>query len=359
MSTPPFSVGGSHVVDDEDNDEVLLPKITLARLDEDEDGNNLSLSDHESVSLSASVDEDGDGMSSVHDQPVSADEDSDDIPLARMFGLPLLNPFVHPSGRAFTVYEENFMRGLGFRNPAKFRYAGGDTGKHRRWFKRAHPELPEPAHATECLCTHPIKKNMWIYHISDPTTLLTTGSHCINRFKIPGKSCPICHEPHSARSDVWCNKCRGGKFSSRSNRGKTYRRVMVEDMAYCRRAIIDNLRATVDDRNFVAWLKLQPELADFIAERKAAAEVERIRIADAKRRRETEKARAAHLLAGRTRLGFDKRHQTKTYEEMYKTQRGFCDWTLTKSSACAPMARFQAWLRAGEKLRDVDENNGN
>lgn len=270
----------------------------------------------------------------------STDDDSDDMPL-------------RPSNKYCSQYEENFARGLGFRQPSDFRYAGGDSGKHLKWFKLAHPDLPEPAHTDHCLCTHFIQKNRWIYHKSDPTTILTTGSCCIKRFKIPGQACPICDTAHKDRSDIWCSKCRGGKFP----KGRTYRRTMLEDMEYCKRIMITRPgvfnvnQSTVHERNFVVWLRQQPEMADFVAEQENIAEVARIRAEDEKRRRELQALRASYLVAGKTTLGYGT-HAKCTYKELYDHKRWYCNWVLKETNCGSGMAKFKQWLILGKELNE-------
>lgn len=283
-----------------------------------------------------------------------ADDDSDDIPVRPVVAS---SHMFHPSGQQYTTYEENFARGLGLRPPSEFRYAGGDAGKHFKWFKLAHPNLPQPAHATQCLCTHPIHKNRWIFHISDPNTLLTVGSHCIKRFKIPGPSCPLCDELHKDRTDIWCGVCRGGKFTKGRNGGRTYRRVMIEDMAYCKRTmmtspgVFNTTHRTADERNFVTWLRSQPEMAEFVAEQENIAEVARIREEDAKRRRELQILRPAHIVAGRNKLEYGTFAQC-TYQEMKDTRDWYCKWVLGETKCGVGMARFQKWLKVDKELRE-------
>lgn len=101
--------------------------------------------------------------------------------------------------------------GLTYDDLTKFKYCGGDTGRHLNYFKiffLKYKELPD--HMNYCICDHHIKDNCYI---TDGKQILTLGNCCIKRF-IPksGRTCEKCGESHKNRIINRCNTCRKKKY---------------------------------------------------------------------------------------------------------------------------------------------------
>lgn len=90
----------------------------------------------------------------------------------------------------------------------KWKYCGGNSKEHLRYFKLSCPndELPEPTN--ECICGHTITKNCYI---TNGDNIIILGSCCIKKF-IPNKkrTCETCGNFHQNHSINKCNNCRVG-----------------------------------------------------------------------------------------------------------------------------------------------------
>tara|TARA_R110000796_G_C14342091_1_gene410495 strand:- start:55 stop:564 length:510 start_codon:yes stop_codon:yes gene_type:complete len=89
-----------------------------------------------------------------------------------------------------------------------WKYCGGDTGRHRNYFKMVFPNTKIPEPLFKCVCDHVIMEHCYI---SNGKNLLTLGNCCIKKF-IPkcGRTCNKCEEPHKNRLVNRCNNCRIG-----------------------------------------------------------------------------------------------------------------------------------------------------
>lgn len=90
----------------------------------------------------------------------------------------------------------------------KFKYCGGNKGRHLNYYKLNFNEKPLPNYTNKCICNHDIKENCYI---SDGNTILILGNCCIKKF-IPhnSRTCEICNQPHRNRKVNRCNNCRKG-----------------------------------------------------------------------------------------------------------------------------------------------------
>lgn len=98
--------------------------------------------------------------------------------------------------------------GLTYEEVCKWKYCGGDTKRHKNYFKLACPNDDIPNYESRCVCGHYIKENCYI---TDPMgdRLLIIGNTCIKRF-IPksARTCEICGANHKNRKVNKCNDCR-------------------------------------------------------------------------------------------------------------------------------------------------------
>jgi hypothetical protein len=88
----------------------------------------------------------------------------------------------------------------------KWKYCGGNTGRHYEYFLIACKDEILPDDANKCLCGHKIKENCFI---TDGYYIITLGNCCVKKFlKFNGRSCAICENPHRNRKTNKCNQCR-------------------------------------------------------------------------------------------------------------------------------------------------------
>lgn len=90
----------------------------------------------------------------------------------------------------------------------KWRYCGGASGSHLKYYKLCYKDQELPELVDECICGHRIIDNCYI---TDGNEILILGSCCIKKF-IPDSSrtCERCGEPHKNRKVNRCNLCRKG-----------------------------------------------------------------------------------------------------------------------------------------------------
>ena len=94
-----------------------------------------------------------------------------------------------------------------------WKYAGGDKGRHARYWAlstRGHRVQP-PAKQRACVCGHHIKENCYIAP-PDFKRVLVLGNCCIRKF-IPKstRTCGDCGAAHRNRVVNRCARCRQGK----------------------------------------------------------------------------------------------------------------------------------------------------
>jgi len=91
-----------------------------------------------------------------------------------------------------------------------WKYCGGDTGRHAKYFKISCPNDIRPEHVNNCVCGHPIKRNCYITN-AEETDIIILGSCCIKKF-IPkeksGRTCKNCGMSHKNRKYDLCNNCK-------------------------------------------------------------------------------------------------------------------------------------------------------
>ena len=92
---------------------------------------------------------------------------------------------------------------------ANFKYAGGDTDRHNRYFILCYKEGDRPDYCNYCLCDHYIKENCYI---TDGKQFIVLGNCCIKRF-LPKctRTCEDCGKPHRNRTVNKCSECKFGK----------------------------------------------------------------------------------------------------------------------------------------------------
>ena len=118
-----------------------------------------------------------------------------------------------------SFYAQLFFKALKANSPdgtskaTNWEYAGGDTGRHARYFaiKFAGTLTTPPPYNTECICTHDIVENCYLQCRLNRDLLLVVGNCCIKKFlpkELQGRTCAICGKPHRNRRDNFCNECR-------------------------------------------------------------------------------------------------------------------------------------------------------
>jgi len=100
-----------------------------------------------------------------------------------------------------------------------FKYCGGDTGSHFRYWTIAKKKNEQrPPHKNYCICDHYIQENCYVVDKRDrdreQRKIVVIGNCCIKRF-LPrdsqGRTCEICEKPHRNRKDNLCKDCRKKK----------------------------------------------------------------------------------------------------------------------------------------------------
>jgi len=111
---------------------------------------------------------------------------------------------------------ERFMKGLSnyglsYETIKKsgWKYCGGNSGRHLKYFKLSCPNDDLPEQADECVCGHHIEENCYI---TDGIEILILGNCCIKKF-VPksSRTCEICEKPHKNRIVNRCAECRVGR----------------------------------------------------------------------------------------------------------------------------------------------------
>lgn len=106
-----------------------------------------------------------------------------------------------------------FIKGLKKYNITKkqiddgdWKYCGGDSGRHLKYFKLCKKDTELPEHVDKCICDHHISENCFI---TNGERIIVLGNCCIKRF-VPksGRTCSECGEPHKNRVVNRCNECR-------------------------------------------------------------------------------------------------------------------------------------------------------
>jgi hypothetical protein len=91
---------------------------------------------------------------------------------------------------------------------SKWKYCGGNKGRHLKYYKLCYPTGDLPQQTNECICGHHIDENCYI---TDEESLLILGNCCIKKFiKKSSRSCDDCGNPHKNRKINKCNNCRMG-----------------------------------------------------------------------------------------------------------------------------------------------------
>jgi hypothetical protein len=114
--------------------------------------------------------------------------------------LELTNKFIKGLENYGLTYEE-------IKN-SEWKYCGGRTGRHFKYFELCCKDDDLPEHVNECVCGHHIRENCYI---TDGEQILILGNCCIKKF-IPksSRTCEDCGNPHKNRKVNKCNNCRIG-----------------------------------------------------------------------------------------------------------------------------------------------------
>jgi len=110
--------------------------------------------------------------------------------------------------------HEKFLRGLEERRITieefnKYKYAGGNRGSHKKYFKICGLLDKEPPSFRFCICNHPIEEQCYL--ANEEKKALVIGNCCIKKF-VPKENrerrCTKCNEKHRNIKDNYCKKCR-------------------------------------------------------------------------------------------------------------------------------------------------------
>ena len=94
----------------------------------------------------------------------------------------------------------------------KWKYCGGDTGRHLKYYKLCFPSKDPLDTVDKCVCGHKIFENCYI---TDGDEIVVLGNCCIKRFiKKSSRTCDQCGNPHRNRKVNKCNECRRGTCES-------------------------------------------------------------------------------------------------------------------------------------------------
>jgi len=90
-----------------------------------------------------------------------------------------------------------------------WKYAGGDSNEHLRYFHQCRFKIRAPLHKEWCICGQEIKENCYI---TDLNRFVIIGNCCIKKFLAKsGRTCELCGEPHRHRIGNLCKACRVGR----------------------------------------------------------------------------------------------------------------------------------------------------
>lgn len=91
---------------------------------------------------------------------------------------------------------------------SEWKYVGGDSKEHLRYFKLCCKGCKIPEHEDYCICGHAIKNNCYI---KKGEQILILGNCCIKKF-VPksSRTCETCNNTHKNRTINKCNDCRKG-----------------------------------------------------------------------------------------------------------------------------------------------------
>ena len=143
---------------------------------------------------------------------------------------------------------EKFIKGLqkynlNVEDIKKFKYCGGNQGRHYNYFKLFFEETLKknpgwyPELKNECICDHHIQENCYI--INNSGLILTIGNCCIKKFILKKyRTCEICECPHKNRIVNKCNDCRNKEYEKTIKfgkyKGETYENIFIKDVNYIR-----------------------------------------------------------------------------------------------------------------------------
>jgi len=143
-------------------------------------------------------------------------------------------------------YKQIFMKRLKeetVKDISEWVYAGGNLDSHLNWFLMNYSDDQKPEYEINCICSHYIKENCYIYNKTSGA-FLVVGNCCINKVRkgeIGGdtnlslnRQCKHCGDPTKNKKDPYCNECRGGIMKIGKYTGKSYRWIAENDIKYCK-----------------------------------------------------------------------------------------------------------------------------
>lgn len=264
-------------------------------------------------------------------------------------------------------YHRKFMEKLiansKTKNPLQeWKYVGGNSGRHARWYQNLYPDCSCPPSKNVCICSHPIIENCYIQNIHTDSILIV-GNCCIKRFlplENQGRSCPKCKEPHRNRNDPWCDDCRGGILTVGSHKGRSYRWILERKPNYGR--FILSISARGDLAKLSNWLRendltskdqtTRRVLGKKVYKKKVNKKkqnIRRISPLPMKTKNSFRNDQMKHIQeANNQKLQFGQYGQ-RTYKWVIDNDPKYCEWVSKMEFPGWRMAKFQSWLRLSNR----------
>jgi len=219
--------------------------------------------------------------------------------------------------RELSTNQENYLE--------EWVYAGGDSGRHARWFNLYYGEMKMPPYQDECICTHPISEQCFIQN-RITKELVVVGNCCIKCYLLnSGRTCLNCNKKHKKPEDhfsFWLRtllKDEESLFLDGEYSLQSFEKVFESDRDYC----LDYARNNKDSKIF-HWLhesnKLTPEESLLISSIPNEEEI---------------------LGAQTLNVG---KHKGKTFSEILTLDASYCRWVRSLSKANGQLLEFRQWL---------------
>ncbi len=248
------------------------------------------------------------------------------------------------------------------KNPLQeWKYVGGNSGRHARWYQNLYPDCSCPPSKNVCICSHPIVENCYIQN-SHTDLILIVGNCCIKRFlplENQGRSCPKCQEPHRNRNDPWCDNCRGGILTVGHHKGRSYRWILERKPNYGR--FIFTISARGELAKLSNWLRAN----GLTAEKKTSRTTRRVggkKVNNKKVNNKKVNIRRISPLPMKTQNSFRNdqmkriregnnqklqfgKYKQRTYKWVIDNDPKYCEWVDKIELPSGWMANFQSWLK--------------
>nr|QBK91274.1 MAG: hypothetical protein LCPAC202_02480 [Pithovirus LCPAC202] len=264
-------------------------------------------------------------------------------------------------------YHRKFMEKLIANSTTNFplkewKYVGGNSGRHSRWYQNLYPDCAFPSSKNSCICSHPIIENCYIQN-NNTNLILVVGNCCIKRFlplESQGRACPKCQEPHRNRNDPWCDSCRGGILTVGHHKGRSFRWILERKPYYGR--FILGISPRGELARLANWLrengltikKLTSQSTGRVRGKKVFVDtrkqnIRRIAPLPMKTKNSFRDKQMKQILeANSQKLNFGQYRQ-KTYKWVLDSDPKYCEWVSKVKLPGGWMANFQSWLQLSNR----------